>query len=847
MYQNIHWDRSSNTITLWDDEKGVLEFPYEKYAYAKHKDGTFRSMYGDPLKKIRFWKKDTELELFESDVSPTTRVLVDMYTDSDIPSTGHTVLFFDIEVEVTHGLPDWKNPINKITSIAMYDDQSEDYIVFVLDEEGRLEDTTKDHVTVISCDTERTLLERFLNQWESISPTIITGWNIDGFDIPYLYSRLQYVLGEEANRLSPIGQVHYAERRNRFFIAGVSSLDYMMLYKKFSYTQKASYALNSVGKDELGLGKVEYEGTLDELFEEDLETFIDYNVRDVEIVVKLDQKFQYIELVRGICHAGHVPYEDIVYSSRYLDGAILTFLKRRGVVAPNKPERNAETNRVLQSDEEQFEGAYVKPPKPGRYEWLYDLDLTSLYPSIIMSLNISPETKVARVSNWDTNTFLANKEKTWYINHKPFTTPELKKLIGDHNLSIASNGVLYSTDSPGVLPSILSEWFEKRVEYKDLMKKYGNEGDQAQYEFYDKRQLVQKILLNSLYGVLGLSIFRFYDLDNAEAVTLTGQKIIKFTEKCGNKYYNEILGTNDDYCIYVDTDSVFFPGLPILKHRYGSLGGYEDAQISEMVFDVASELQTYINGEYDRLCKYLFNIEKHRFEIKRELVSKSGIWIAKKRYAQWVVYNNGVTVNKLDVKGIDVVRSTFAPSFKKLMKDVLSMILHHAPQDKIDDRILTFKKDLYRLDVIDVAKASAVKKLRKWDPNETWEFKNESPIYNRKLKIGIRKKGTPAHVKAAIAYNELLNHWNVSTKYSLIRSGEKIRWVYLKNNPFGLDTIAMRTDETPEEIVEFARKYVDRDKLFERELESKLLDFYNALGWQFPSEHEAMASQFFEF
>lgn len=548
MYQNIFYDRDTRTIHLWDSDTGYRAFPYKRYAYAKHPDGTHLSMFGDRLKKIHGWEAESSLELFESDVSPTTRTLVDLYTDDDIPSDGHTTGVIDIEVEVTHGLPDWRNPINKITSIALYDNRSEEYVVFILDEEDQLSGTSHETATIIPCHTERNLLERFLDRWEQISPTIVTGWNIDGFDIPYLYSRLQYALGnDDALRLSPIGIVTYNETRGQFFIAGVSSLDYMVLYKKFSYTHRPSYALNAIGLAELNLGKIEYDGTLDDLFANDIAMFVDYNIRDVEIVVKLDEKFEYIELVRGICHAGHVAYEDYAYSSRYLDGAVLTFLKRRGVVAPNKPKRTKETMKQMGSKRDKFAGAYVKSPNPGRYEWVYDLDLTSLYPSIIMSLNISPETKLGKVENWDTNAFLRGKDKTYLIRGSAYSYEELRSFIDDNGVAVSSNGVLYNTNEQGVLPAILNEWFDKRVEYKNLMKKHGNEGDTEKYEFYDKRQLVQKILLNSLYGVLGLPVFRFYDVDNAEAVTTTGKKVIRFTEKMGNQYYNTILNTHEIY------------------------------------------------------------------------------------------------------------------------------------------------------------------------------------------------------------------------------------------------------------------------------------------------------------
>ena len=311
-------------------------------------------------------------------------------------------------------------------------------------------------------------------------------------------------------------------------------------------------------RSELGREKIAYEGSLDDLFREDLEKFIEYNIVDVELVVDLDKKLQFIDLCRGICHAGHVPYEDYFFSSKYLEGACLNYLKKRNLVAPNKPADRREMIEALkESGEQGFIGAYVKDPIPGKYDWLYDLDLTSLYPSIIMSLNISPETKIGKIENFDAEAFIKNDYRVWNLENTAFnySTDDLKNMLKEENLSISSNGVLYSQNKPGLIADILNEWFSQRVEFRKLEKQYGKEGDKAKHAFYSKRQLVQKILLNSLYGVLGLPAFRFYDVDNAEAVTLTGQTVIKSTAEMVNIKYNKELGkSGEDYNIYIDTD-----------------------------------------------------------------------------------------------------------------------------------------------------------------------------------------------------------------------------------------------------------------------------------------------------
>ena len=463
----------------------------------------------------------------------------------------------DIEVEMESGLPDTKEAENELTAIGFHDSQTNQYVVLVMDKDGIMEQKKTEKALVLPYQTEEEMCLAFLEIYQQVQPDIITGWNIDYFDIPYLYYRLKRILGErEANRLSPIGKTFYSPYRQRLFIAGVSSLDYMQLYKNYTYTELPNYRLDTIGKMEVGMGKIEYEGNLDELFKTDVDKFVEYNLVDVEIVVALDKKLQFIELCRGICTTGHVPYEDFVYSSKYLEGALLVYLRRRNLVAPNKPaDRRERMQEINDNNQEKFIGAYVKDPLAGKYDWVYDLDLTSLYPSIIMSINISPETKVGKIENWDAKEFMKKERDTYFVGEYKFTHDNLEKYVKDNRLSIASNGVLYDTDHEGCIPGILSDWFDKRVEYRKLEKQYGKAGDTEKYKFYGKRQLVQKILLNSLYGVLGLPAFRFYDVDNATAVTTTGQTVIKNTANMANIKYNqelyshgriEIVGDNGD-------------------------------------------------------------------------------------------------------------------------------------------------------------------------------------------------------------------------------------------------------------------------------------------------------------
>ena len=838
MYKNAYYQREKNLIHLWDDRLGYRSFPYTRYAYEKAERGEYTSIYGDKLTKIYKFKKD-DPDLFESDVAETTRALVDLYSDSDDVSEGHVILTFDIECEMESGLPDPQEAKNQLTSIAMHDSATNQYWVLVMDKSGTLKEKTTDKAIVLPFQREEDMLLKYLDIYEEINPSIVTGWNIDYFDTPMLYNRIKRLLGEKhANRLSPIGECFWSPYRSRFFMAGVSYLDYLSLYKIYNYGELPNYRLDTVAQIELGKGKIEYEGNLDQLFRDDIEKFIEYNLVDVELVVEFDQKLQFIDLCRGICHAGHVPYEDFVYSSKYLEGALLTYLRRKNLVAPNKPaDRQERMQEIRDNNEEKFIGAYVKDPIVGKYDWIYDLDLTSLYPSIIMTLNISPETKMGKIDNWDSGKFIKGEIDEYYINGNPVPKERVKQVLDEQGWSVSSNGVLYRTDKVGCIPGILDLWFQKRVEYKDEMKKYGKQGDKQKYEFYHKRQLVQKILLNSLYGVLGLPAFRFYDLDNATAVTTTGQTVIKSTADMANIKYNKELGNPDlDSNIYIDTDSVFFSAVPLLDKRKPDWKNNDQDTIAKYVNEIAEEMQDYLNNFYDMFSSKVLNVpaDKHRLEIKKEYVAKAGLWIAKKRYAQWIISDNGVPVDKLDVKGLDVKRSSFPKAFQECMGTVLIDILKGKTEQEISDYVLNFKKKMSERPMLEIAKNSSIKNLSKYIP------KGKKELFQWSL-------GTPAHVKAAIVYNDCLKHFNAPFKYEPIKNGDKIKWVYLKNNPLGLDAIAFWGHSDPPEIEDFINTYIDHNKIFERELKNKLQDFFTAVGWGDVISEQRSAERFFSF
>ena len=839
MYQNVYYDKEQGIIHCWDDQKGYFTSKYRRYAYVRDGNGAFTSIHGERLKKINFWKKEDNIKLYESDVNEMTRFLIDEYGDSDDVSVGHTILTFDIEVEMNSGLPDIEKAGNAITSIAGHDSVTNDYFVYVVSDS--YVDKTIKGAQVRSFKTEADLLEAFLNKWQEINPTIVTGWNIDYFDISYLYNRLKNVLGERmANKLSSIGKVSWNKYRKRYIIAGVSCLDYLALYKNFTYQEFPNYRLDTIANIVLGRGKIEYQGNLDQLFRDDLEKFIEYNLVDVELVVEMDRNLQFIELAQAICHAGHVFYEDFLFSSKWLEGAILTFLRRSNRVAPDKPLRAAK-NDDGSDGEGKFTGAYVKEPKPGLYKWVYDLDLTSLYPSIIMTLNVSPETKIGKLKSFSSEDYMKDRIEEYSIiddngrEFPPLSREDFQALITESKYSVSSNGVLYTQDRVGVIPEILNVWFDKRVEYKDLMKKYGKEGNDELYKFYSQRQLVQKIMLNSLYGVLGLPSFRFYDVDNAEATTITGQTVIKTTELIANQYYKSIIGKEGDYNVYTDTDSVFYQALPLVQARNPNIDPTSDEQMVPAILSVAQEVQAHINKVYDTMSKKMFNVDSHRFDIKQETIAKGGFWVSKKRYAQWIINDNTVPVDKMDVKGLDVRRSSFPTYFKKVMETVLLDILKGVDKTEIDTKLIDYKSNMENQSFKDIAKNSAVKDMSKY------------VSARKEYVLGEFEKGTPAHVKAAITYNQLLKHYKTPYKYEPMKDGDKIKWVYLKKNPLGLDAVAFTGHNDPPQINQFIQQYIDVNLIWEKELENKITDFYDAMGWDKPNPNLAKASQFFGF
>ena len=743
-------------------------------------------------------------------------------------------------------LPNVETANNKITSIDLYDQITDEYHVLALDEYGSKDNYDKDNTHVKFFSDEYDLLSFFLDLWEGINPTIITGWNTNYFDVPYLYRRLTEVLGRgQANRLSSINKVKFSKYRKKYQIAGISSLDYLDLYRKFTYIEQPNYRLDTIGKLEVGMGKVEYDGTLDELFEQDLDKFVEYNLTDVKIVVELEKKMKLIELVRGICHIGHVQYEDYGFSSRFLEGTIVTYLHRKGLIVTDK-NPNARQMMNEGDDADKFIGAYVKVPNPSKCDWVFSLDLQSLYPSIIMSLNISPETKVGRITNWNNKSFVNGEMDKFSVETEgvvDLNREQFDSFIAESDLAISSNGVLYRQDKRGIIPEILERWFDQRIEFQKLMNKHASEGDIEMAQFYDRRQHIQKIFLNSLYGVLGLPIFRFFDLDNAVAVTTTGQDVIKNSEVFVNDLFDQlgaepkssaelakyelalkqeatkrketvVTPSEKDWCIYIDTDSLYFSSLP-LRHKL-------KGDLQEATIKLSRFVEQKLNKYYDKIAVDYFNCPNHRFYIKGEIIAKSGIWITKKRYAMLKVYDlekNTEIEPKLIVKGLDIVRSTFPIVFKEYMRNFIISLLNDADKAEIDKIMVDFVGGLKDVPFRRIARNTAAKNVTKYRLEKSAD------------RLGQYQKSAPMHVKSVMNYNHLLTEFGIEKQFPPISDGEKIKYVMLRQNPYHIDTLAFKDFEDPPQIMKFLKEYCDHQRLFDAELKKKLQDFYNAVGW----------------
>jgi len=538
-------------IHLWEDQGySKVEWDNQAYIECHEADAQFTGLNGEPLKKIKNYRNDTP-KLHFHDMPPYQKFLVEKYGINDEPSSTHREIFFDIETEMGDALTEEyiKSAPKKVTSIAWYDKQVDLWGIVILDPKGQLKHTKARNKEIIPCKTEEELLAKFLELFREMDPDIIVGWNSDYFDVPYLYYRMCNVLGEDfARHLSPIGYVRETPwfKDQYIQIAGIESLDYMRLHKKFSWADEPSMRLDAIGEKYVGMNKIEYEGNLDQLFETDIHKFIKYNFVDVEILKKLDEKLDYLALTKNLAHKGKHNYSEVYANTKTQDGAISAYLLSKGIIPPAK-ERNPISKK-------NYAGGYLFCPKAGIYNYVFDEDLTSLYPSIIMTINIGKETMVGRIIDADDrNNRLGLNDLKCRDYAEELIVENLKRnrtkvnigrivaMVEQNDLSISANGVMFNTDRESVLSTILKKWFDERVKYKNEMKKAYKDGNKELGAAFHMKQYTMKILLNSLYGATALGSFRYGNVILSESITLSGQRIIQESALAANRHMNKVI------------------------------------------------------------------------------------------------------------------------------------------------------------------------------------------------------------------------------------------------------------------------------------------------------------------
>ena len=857
MYQVIDYNYYTKKVIIRDDELGWQEIDYKPTYYKLDDNGEFFTLDGKRVSPTHEMDKTQPTKFYEIDIPTETNALVDIYKESDDTPKWHNVVFLDIECEIGGALTVEyiKRAPMKITSVALYDSTLKKYYCLILDEKKQLNRVEEEGKEIIPYNTEKDLLKGFLDKWEECDPTIISGWNSEFFDIPYLYYRMCNVLGDQhANRLSPLKRCKptgYGDEET-IKISGINHLDYMLLHKKFIMSQEPSYALAAIGEKYVKLGKIEYEGSLDRLFQEDVNKFIEYNLRDVEILIALDNKLQFIELTKNICHLCHTSYENIYYSTALNEGAILTYLRRKDIVSPNKP---TTMNPALKGANEEYAGGYLKDPVPGLYEWVSDLDFTSLYPSIIRNLNMGIETLVCRIKNRD------KYDNQWGLDDLKKLPPQqvlqLERVTADRKVQttemevsafiefietkkmiIAANGTVFRTDKNSIVADVLNDWFDKRKEYKNKMKEaYKVLKDPELGEFYNKRQHAMKIKLNDLYGCYAQNGWRYSDgnLFISKAITLTGQRLDQESINFVNKEINTELGTDKDYVVTADTDSLFFEMKDLIVHRNPDIDIKSREQVVPVALEITAEYQEKTKPFLQNLCKTQFNCDNEYFELKQEVVLERGYFAGKRRYAQFIVNKEGVPTEELDIKGMDIMKSNMTPMYATFGKGLLMDIMYGKPKKEIDKKIQDFRKEVKLTHYSKLAKPTGVKQIRNYIASPPAAGQIFSKLGNK----------CPINTKSAIWYNDLLRFKGLDKQYPAITEGSKIKFIPLKKNPYGIEVLAF-TNESPQFICDFLEKYADTDSGFNNVLLNKLQGIYDDLKWSFPSLNENVA-RFFSF
>lgn len=723
----------------------------------------------------------------------------------DFDMTLMDIRSIDIETTTESGFPDIETANEAILLITL-----ENYITKELVTYASTPYTGTDAQTQYKCfPDEYRMLQAFLDDWSHNTPDIITGWNTNLFDVPYIVHRIERILGEGASkRLSPWKNVRRRDVHMNdkvmptYDIAGVNHLDYLDLYKKFTYNAQESYKLDHICKVELGVGKLENpHNTFKEFYTKDWNLFVEYNCIDVQRVNQLEAKMKLIELALTMAYDAKCNIADVYSAVRTWDCILYNHCWDQNVVVHPRDRSRPERSIV---------GAFVQDPVPGQYDWVVSFDATSLYPSIIMQYNMSPETLME-----DYNP-IAEPIGLSDVMSEKVDRLMAKQVNIDHCMS--ANGYYFSRDKKGLFPEIVAKLFKDRQDYKKLMieaqKKYEETKDkkyQNDISKYNNFQMARKIQLNSLYGAWANYYFRYFDDRIAEGITLTGQLIIRTVGRALDEYLNKICGTKDVmYSFYSDTDSCYITLDPLVKKYYAGKTTEEIVNILDVICE--EKITEAINAACSDLADYTRAFEQKIF-FKREAIATRGLWVAKKRYALNVYNNEGVQYAepKLKVMGLEIVRSSTPEAIRKMLKEAVTVAITK-DENALQDYIVQARQKYDQLSPEAIAFPRGVNNLGK--------YTSRSDIY---------AKGTPMHVRGALLYNHYVKERGLSHKYQSIQEGEKIKFIYLRTPNTIKENCIGFIGELPPELL--LTSYVDYDTMWNKSFIEPLNGIIESLGW----------------
>jgi DNA polymerase elongation subunit (family B) len=778
------------------------------------KDSKYRTLGGEVVEPINpgtvrdcreFYKKYDDIDGFEiyGNDRYIYQYISEKYPEDEIKFDISKIklVTLDIEVASEQGFPDVESCSEEILAITIQDYTTKKIVTWGV----KPFNNKQSNVTYHHCPSEYELLNHFINYWMVDVPDVVTGWNIQLYDIPYICKRLNRVLGEKLmKRFSNWGLVTEGEtyiqgrKHTTFDVGGLTQLDYLDLYKKFTYKAQESYRLDYIAEVELGQKKLDHSefDTFKDFYTQGWQKFIEYNIVDVELVDRLEDKMKLIELALTMAYDAKVNYADVFYQVRMWDNIIYTYLKKRNIVIPprNKTQKN-----------EKYAGAYVKEPIPGMYDWVVSFDLNSLYPHLIMQYNISPETLL--------------EERHPSVTVDKILSGNLSfELYKDY--AVCANGAMFRKDVRGFLPELMEKIYKDRTIYKKKMLAAKQEYEKTKTKElekdiarYNNIQMARKIQLNSAYGAIGNQYFRYYKLENAEAITLSGQVSIRWIEDKMNTYLNKILKTRDvDYVIASDTDSIYLNMGPLVDTVFQGREKTTEGTVSFLDKICKVELEKYIESSYQELATYV-NAYDQKMQMKRENIAERGIWTAKKRYILNVWDSEGVRYEepKLKMMGIEAVKSSTPAPCRQMIKDALKLMMS-GTEDEVIDFIENARKEFKKLPPEQIAFPRSASDVQK--------YKSSSDIY---------MKGTPIHVRGALLFNHYIKQNKLTNKYSLIQNGEKIKFIYLKKPNIIHENIISFIQEFPKELN--LDRYIDYELQFEKAFLEPLKIILDAIGW----------------